>query len=93
MSELEYVYVYIIYSSSFDKYYIGSTKNIMRRLNEHNTGQNLSTKPFKPYEYSWITAKKSRNEAEILERKLKNFKSKNRLKDFMRKYPSLDIKK
>ena len=30
-------YIYIIYSSSSDLYYIGYSNNPQRRLNEHNT--------------------------------------------------------
>ncbi|CAN5505937.1 MAG: GIY-YIG nuclease family protein [Bacteroidia bacterium] len=35
--------VYIIYSSHLDKYYVGHTDNIDRRLKEHNTGQTRYT--------------------------------------------------
>jgi putative endonuclease len=84
-------FVYIIYASSYDKYYIGSTNNLKRRLNQHNNGENKSTKPYTPYEYRWVTKKDSRREAEILERKIKNFKSKKRLRVFMDKYESLDV--
>ena len=30
-------YIYILYSESFDKYYVGYTSDITRRLEEHNT--------------------------------------------------------
>ena len=29
-------YVYILYSAKLDRYYVGSTDNIIRRLGEHN---------------------------------------------------------
>jgi len=35
--------VYILYSETIDKYYVGHTDNIERRLNEHNTGQTRFT--------------------------------------------------
>jgi putative endonuclease len=35
--------VYILYSASINKYYVGHTDNIDRRLNEHNTGQTRFT--------------------------------------------------
>lgn len=35
--------VYILYSASINKYYVGYTDNIERRLNEHNTGQTRYT--------------------------------------------------
>ena len=36
-------FVYIIYSSSLDKYYIGYTTDLTKRLNEHNTGVSVYT--------------------------------------------------
>lgn len=42
-------YLYIIQSIKNGKYYIGATKNIDRRLDEHNRGKSKSTKNFVPY--------------------------------------------
>ena len=36
-------YIYILYSPSFDKYYVGYSSDPLRRLTEHNT------KPFNTY--------------------------------------------
>ena len=42
-------YVYAI-SSLVKKYiYVGMTKDIERRISEHNTGKNRSTKAYKPF--------------------------------------------
>ena len=79
-------YVYILYSVAFDKYYIGQTNNLSRRLLEHNNKKAKSTMPYVPYTIKWNTEKSSRKEALILERKLKNLKSKIRLKKFIDKY-------
>jgi putative endonuclease len=43
-------YVYIIKSNIKGRYYIGSTGNIVARLNRHNKGGNKSTK----YGIPWI---------------------------------------
>ncbi|MHB1686582.1 MAG: GIY-YIG nuclease family protein [Ignavibacteriaceae bacterium] len=32
-------YTYILFSQTVNKYYIGSTNNILRRLGEHNSKQ------------------------------------------------------
>ncbi|MFP4042588.1 MAG: GIY-YIG nuclease family protein [Bacteroidales bacterium] len=32
-------FVYILYSENFDKYYVGHTNNIERRLQEHNSDE------------------------------------------------------
>ena len=42
-STLKY-FVYILYSSSRNSYYIGHTKDIHNRLDYHNNGYNKSTK-------------------------------------------------
>lgn len=42
-------YVYILQSKKNNSFYIGCTKDLKRRLSEHNNGDNISTKPFRPY--------------------------------------------
>ena len=42
-------YAYIIKSSVDGRLYKGVTKDISRRLDEHNSGKTKSTKPYKPW--------------------------------------------
>ena len=42
-------YTYILYSEKLNKYYIGSTTNIERRLLEHNRGKEKFTKTGCPW--------------------------------------------
>ncbi len=42
-------YVYILQSEKMKRLYIGKTVNLKRRLNEHNAGQNASTKSYTPW--------------------------------------------
>ncbi|MBU0711759.1 GIY-YIG nuclease family protein [bacterium] len=42
--------VYILYSPSKDRYYIGQTADINRRLHEHNSGHTKSTKSSIPWQ-------------------------------------------
>ena len=43
-------YVYILKSlSAPDKFYIGKTNNLKRRLKEHNHGESIETNRFKPW--------------------------------------------
>jgi putative endonuclease len=82
---MEY-FVYILFSDKFGKYYIGQTNNLEGRLKKHNSGNVISTKPYIPYRIVWSCSKPSRQEAMELEKKLKNLKSKIRLKKFIEKY-------
>jgi len=78
-------YVYILYSKNFDKFYVGQTNNHVDRLKRHNSGQVKSTKPYLPWIMICILEKKTRSEALILEKKLKNL-SKIRILEFIGKY-------
>ena len=80
-------YVYILYSTEFDKYYIGQTIDVLARLERHNHGSEKATSPYIPWALHWFTQKESRAEAMILEKKLKNL-SKKRLREFIQKYGS-----
>ena len=78
-------YVYILYSPSFDKYYIGQTNNFENRLIQHNSGYEKSTSPYKPWILKCLLQKATRIEAMQLEKKIKNL---NRIKliHFIEKY-------
>ncbi|MFN4286081.1 MAG: GIY-YIG nuclease family protein [Lacibacter sp.] len=78
-------FVYILYSSGHDRYYIGQTENPASRLERHNEGYEFATAPYVPWKLVCCIEKETRGEAMILERKLKNL---NRLKleRFIAKY-------
>ena len=42
-------YTYILYSSKLDKYYVGSTTDMPRRLEEHNRGKEKFTRTGCPW--------------------------------------------
>jgi len=65
-------FVYVLYSRVFDRIYIGMTQNISNRLQEHNTGQNTSTKAFVPWEMVYIEILETRILARAKEIKLKS---------------------
>ena len=56
-------YVYVLYSEKFNRYYTGFTKDIEKRLNEHNNGKTKSTKAYKPWEVIFREECKTRIEA------------------------------
>ena len=45
---MEEYFIYILYSHSRDRYYIGSSSDINARLVRHNAGATPSTKPGRP---------------------------------------------
>ncbi|VBB47386.1 conserved hypothetical protein [uncultured Paludibacter sp.] len=79
--------VYVLYSKSFNKYYIGQTNNVTERLKRHNNGYVKSTSNYLPWELIGFIEKETRAEAMKLETKLKNL-NKSRIKIFITKYLS-----
>ncbi len=74
-------YVYILFSSSKSKYYIGQTLDIENRLNQHNSGFSLSTKYGIPWEIVQTFMCETRSEAILLEKKIKKRGAKRYLED------------
>jgi len=67
--------VYILYSVSRDRYYIGQTEDLERRLGEHNSGYSKSTRSGIPWELVFKREFQDRNEAIRYEHALKRMKS------------------
>ena len=65
-------YVYLLQSEKTEKFYVGFTSNLKRRLNEHNAGQVKSTKPNIPYKLIYFEAFRSKKDALSREKKLKH---------------------
>ncbi|MGV6829622.1 MAG: GIY-YIG nuclease family protein [Flavobacteriales bacterium] len=65
-------YVYVLYSNKFKRSYTGLTKNLERRIREHNTKQNRSTKAYTPWELIIEEEYKTRIEARKREKYLKS---------------------
>jgi putative endonuclease len=66
-------YIYILKSEKDNKLYIGYTNDLKRRVKEHNSGENESTKSRKPFELIYYEAYKSESDAKHRERMLKLF--------------------
>ena len=64
--------IYVLKSERNGNLYIGFTSDLQRRVNEHNLGQNKSTKAFRPYKIVYTKIAYSRKEARIIEKKLKS---------------------
>lgn len=65
-------YVYLLYSQSTDKMYIGYSADLRRRLSEHNAGQSQYTSRGAPWELVYYEAFCSETDARVREQGLKN---------------------
>jgi len=77
--------VYILYSKTFNRFYIGQTNDIKQRLDRHNNGYERATSPYMPWKLVCSIEKPARGEAMVLEKKLKNLNTED-LKKFIAKY-------
>ena len=64
-------YVYILKSLKNGQLYKGSTSNLKRRFEEHNSGQSFSTKPYLPWKLVFYAAFETQCLAEDFERYIK----------------------
>ena len=78
-------FVYILYSEAYDTFYVGQTADPEDRLRRHNAGTESATRPYRPWVMKLCLEKRSRAEAMVLEKKLKNL-SKGRVQAFIAKY-------
>ena len=67
--------VYFLYSKKADRYYIGSTSDIRRRIDEHNKGYCEATKFLRPLGLVFFQEYASLSDARKIEYKLKKLKS------------------
>lgn len=63
--------VYILKSKSNNQIYIGSTNNLVRRLQQHKNGQEISTKRYMPWNIYYYEAYPSKKLARAREKRLK----------------------
>lgn len=75
-------YLHILYSEKLDKYYIGSTNDLLRRLSEHNRGHSKFTKKGMPWTLVYSIELESLEAARKEERRIKKKKSRNYIEYF-----------
>jgi len=68
-------YVYVLKSRKDEGLYIGYTKDLEKRLSEHNKGLNISTKKRRPLGLIYYEAYLSETDARTREERLKKFKN------------------
>ena len=72
--------VYVLKSTVFKKSYVGYTVDLVRRLEEHNSGKGNYTKKFMPWTVIYTEDYQNENEAKKREKYLKSKVGRNFLK-------------
>jgi putative endonuclease len=68
-------FVYILYSEKADRYYIGSTSDVDKRLQKHNLGGTASTRPGRPWKLVYTETLQTKTDALVREKQIKKKKS------------------
>ena len=76
---------YILWSDKLQKYYIGHTDNLSRRMTEHNTGKSKYTKLGKSWTLMYHEEFTTKAEAMEREQEIKNRKSKKYIETIINK--------
>ena len=66
------IYVYALKSKSRNYIYVGLTKDLKRRIIEHNAGKNKTTRAYRPFELLYDEIYSNRVEARKREKFLKS---------------------
>jgi len=81
-----FFYVYIL-ENNIEKFYIGYTHDLVKRVKEHNLGLNRSTKAYRPWKLIYYEACIHKNDAKRREKYLKTSQGgrllKRRIKDYL----------
>lgn len=76
-----FYFTYVLRSKKDSKLYTGCTRQLQKRLDEHNLGYNLSTKGRGPFELIYFEACQSKEAALKREKQLKSGRGKQYLKN------------
>ena len=74
-------YVYVLRSLDFGRNYVGFTRNVEKRLREHNSGKTRSTKPYIPWEIILVEEFDLKEDALTREKFLKTGKGREYIKN------------
>ena len=78
-------FVYILYSEKLDKYYVGSSTSLERRVYEHNIGHSKFTSLGIPWKIIYPEEFETLLEARQREMKIKKMKSRKYIEDLVAK--------
>jgi len=77
-------YLYIIYSASSDRFYIGHTSNIEARLKKHNSNHKGFTGKNNDWKVVYTESYSAKGDAYARERQIKNWKNRQRIVDLIK---------
>ncbi|MFA6190067.1 MAG: GIY-YIG nuclease family protein [Candidatus Staskawiczbacteria bacterium] len=77
-------FLYILQSVKNNRYYIGSTNNLDRRLSEHNGGKTKSLENLRPLKIVFSKEFEKEIDARRIERRLKKFKNRNIIENIVK---------
>jgi len=80
-------YLYILQSIKDGGYYVGVSKDVNKRLRQHNDGKSRSTVAKRPWRVVLVEAYKTPSEAYLRERFIKSKKSKKIIETIINKRP------
>ena len=83
---MKFHYLYVLISLKDHKFYIGSTNDLKRRLQEHQQGKNISTAKRLPVRLIFYEAYPTKSDAERRERYFKTNKGKTTLRQMLRDF-------
>ena len=81
-----FFYVYMLQSKKFEALYVGYTVNLKERLEKHNKGLVISTRPYLPWELVHYEAYRNRDDARRREKYLKTNQGARLLKRMLKEY-------
>ena len=82
----KYHYVYVLHSQKDGKFYVGYTKNVQKRLEDHNSGHVQSTKERRPMKLIYWEGCINQQDATRREKYLKSAWGKRYIKGRVRNY-------
>ena len=86
---MKFSYVYILKSLKNGSLYIGYTKDLKKRLEQHNNGESPATKPFRPYKLVFYEAFLNNIDAKNREIYLKGGYGRKTINKLLNKYLTL----
>ncbi|MEK7560721.1 MAG: GIY-YIG nuclease family protein [Patescibacteria group bacterium] len=81
--------MYLIESTQHDRWYIGSTGDLRKRLKQHNDGESSYTRKYCPWILLYYEACRSKDDALAREKYLKSGMGRRYLKNRLRRFLSL----